>query len=101
MSNAIEIACYNYRLKSGKWPASMTVLRNSGFHPEFLPSYGEFAGIEVFPLEDGGLKILLIRRDRAMFFEVVDSIRMPQTPNKAPEPTPGAVTPRATEGDSE
>jgi len=27
------------------------------------------------------------------------SMRMKKSPNKAPEPTPGAVTPRATEGD--
>jgi heme/copper-type cytochrome/quinol oxidase subunit 1 len=43
------------------------------------------------------LLILRSRRERAAKRESIADEKMP---NKAPEPTPGAVTPRATEGES-
>jgi hypothetical protein len=53
---------------------------------------------KLFSEKKGSHSIAWERLARTLFFEVIfDCSSFPQTPNKAPEPTPTAVTPRAVE----
>jgi hypothetical protein len=90
-----------YYQKEGRWPESLEAIPNLWMLTLASPEAGEVLNAVILePQSDGSLRVLIPRESGKPTEFRIGVPGASNPPNKAPEPTPGSVTPRATEGAS-